>query len=79
MINDQSSSPIHRAVVESLVEAAGGQRPITHEDLERIAAEEAVHPISVLRAYVGIPIRGTAARRASRAASALAKLRGERQ
>lgn len=53
---------------------AAGQRSATDEDLERVAAEETVHPLTVLRAYAGLPIRGNVAERARRAAAKLREL-----
>jgi hypothetical protein len=47
--------------------------PFTDDDLDRVSRDESVTPVSVLRAWVGLEVRGMAGARARRA---VAKLRG---
>lgn len=72
MTEQSSTSPARAAEPHA---TSGAPRRITNEELERVAAEEAVHPLSVLRSYAGIEVRGRAGQRA---AVAVARLWGAR-
>lgn len=51
--------------------STNAQPPLTDDDLERVAREESVAPVTVLRALAGLPVRGLACDRARRAAEKL--------
>lgn len=51
--------------------ASSNPPPFTDDDLDRVSRAESVTPISVLRAWVGLHVRGMAGARARRAVATL--------
>lgn len=54
------------------LQLSAAQPPFTDDELDRVSRDESVTPVSVLRAWVGLHVRGMAGARARRA---VAKLR----